>query len=51
MFGKSLGLDMDIGKVCVFAPSGMKTPFWSEEKNTSEYLDPDWVADKIIEYS
>jgi NAD(P)-dependent dehydrogenase (short-subunit alcohol dehydrogenase family) len=51
MFWKSLSLDAGIGKVCVFAPSGMQTPFWSNEKDRNGYLDSDWVADKIIEYS
>ena len=47
MLGNSLGLDREIGKVLVVAPSGMKTPFWGKEKDVSEYLDPKWVADQI----
>ena len=53
MLGDSLSLDAEIGKVLVVAPSGMKTPFWSqsEGKDISEYLDPEWVAEQIIELS
>jgi NAD(P)-dependent dehydrogenase (short-subunit alcohol dehydrogenase family) len=52
MLGASLSLDSEIGKVLVVAPSGMKTPFWSKEAcDTSEYLDPKWVAERIIELS
>lgn len=51
MLGASLSLDSEIGKVLVVAPSGMKTPFWDKECDTSEYLDPKWVAERIIELS
>lgn len=51
MLGSSLALDPEIGKVLVVAPSGMKTPFWSKEKDVSTYLDPKWVAEQIIELS
>ncbi|MCP4403348.1 MAG: SDR family oxidoreductase [bacterium] len=51
MLGASLSLDSKIGKVLVVAPSGMKTPFWDNTKNTSEYLDPKWVAERIVELS
>lgn len=51
MFGNSLALDPDIGKVLVVAPSGMKTPFWNAEKDVSTYLDPIWTAEQIIELS
>ncbi len=49
MLGASLSLDPDIGKVLVAAPSGMRTPFWEPGKDTSEYLDPQWVAGQILE--
>ncbi len=53
MFGNSLGLDSEIGKVLVVAPSGMKTPFWRKDmdKDVSGFLDPQWVAEQIIELS
>lgn len=51
MLGASLSLDKEIGKVVVVAPSGMKTPFWDKNKDTSGYLEPKWVADKIIDLS
>lgn len=51
MLGASLSLDQEIGKVLVVAPSGMNTPFWDKNKDTSDYLDPKWVAEKIIELS
>ena len=49
MLGASLSLDSTIGKVLVAAPSGMKTPFWKKNKDTSEYLDPKWVAEQILD--
>lgn len=52
MLGNSLGLDPDIGKVLVIAPSGMKTPFWrNNKKDTAGMLEPSWVAQQIIELS
>jgi NAD(P)-dependent dehydrogenase (short-subunit alcohol dehydrogenase family) len=51
MLGASLSLDPSIGKVLVIAPSGMQTPFWNHNKDTSEYLDPKWVAEQIVELS
>lgn len=51
MLGASLSLDPEIGKVLIVAPSGMKTPFWDKGCDTSEYLDPKWVAERIIELS
>lgn len=53
MFGNSLGLDPEIGKVLVVAPSGMKTPFWRNDtdKDVSGFLNPKWVAEQIIELS
>ncbi|MDD4333485.1 MAG: hypothetical protein PHT51_05250 [Patescibacteria group bacterium] len=49
MLGTSLSFDPELGNVLVAAPSGMQTPFWGEERNTSEYLDPKWVAERIME--
>lgn len=51
MLGRSLALDADLGKVMVIAPSGMLTPFWNDEKDTSTYLDSSWAATQIIELS
>lgn len=51
MLGASLSLDQGIGKVLVVAPSGIKTPFWNKEKDISEFLDPKWVAEQIVELS
>ena len=51
MLGNSLGLDSNLGKVLVAAPSGMKTPFWSGEKDISNYLEPKWVAEQITHLS
>lgn len=52
MFANSLSLDLEIGKVLVVAPSGMKTPFWDKcNKDTSKMLDPKWVAEQIVSLS
>lgn len=52
MFGASLVLDKEIGKVVVVAPSGIATPFWDgTNKDTSEMLDPHWLADEVIRLS
>lgn len=51
MLGASLSLDQGIGKVLVVAPSGIKTPFWDKNKDISEFLDPKWVAEQIVELS
>lgn len=51
MLGNSLGSDPELGKVCVFAPSGMDTPFWKDGRDVSGYLDSSWVADQMIELS
>ncbi|MFA6197680.1 MAG: SDR family oxidoreductase [Patescibacteria group bacterium] len=51
MLGASLSLDLGIGKVLVVAPSGMKTPFWKNSNDTSEYLEPKWVAEQVVELS
>jgi len=51
MLGASISLDSEIGKVLVVAPSGMQTPFWNKDVDTSKYLSPKWVAEQIIELS
>lgn len=52
MFGSSLVLDQEIGKVLVVAPSGIATPFWKgTNKDTSKMLNSGWVADEIIRLS
>lgn len=52
MFGASLVMDKQIGKVLVVAPSGMKSTFWREGSvDTSEMLETDWVANQIVELS
>jgi NAD(P)-dependent dehydrogenase (short-subunit alcohol dehydrogenase family) len=51
MFGRSLALDRSLGKIMVVAPSGMLTPFWNNEKDTSTYIEPAWAAQQIIEQS
>ncbi len=50
MFANSLALDPRIKKTLVVAPSGMQTKFWQHtDKDTSEMLDPAWVAAEIME--
>lgn len=51
MLGASLSFDQGIGKVLVVAPSGIKTPFWDKNKDTTGFLDPKWVAEQIVELS
>jgi len=52
MLGASLARDNGIGKVLVVAPSGIDTPFWSNtDEDTTNMLDPSWVARKIVELS
>lgn len=51
MLGASLSFDDQVGKVLVVAPSGMKTPFWKGQKDISTYLDPTWVAHRVVELS
>jgi NAD(P)-dependent dehydrogenase (short-subunit alcohol dehydrogenase family) len=46
----SLSFDPKVGKVLVAAPSGMKTRFWEHtDKDTSDMMDPTWVASLIME--
>lgn len=51
LFGAAMAQDERVGKVLVAAPSGMQTAFWREQpgKDTSEYMEPKWVAERIIE--
>jgi NAD(P)-dependent dehydrogenase (short-subunit alcohol dehydrogenase family) len=50
MFSNSLALDPNVGKVMVFAPGGMNTPFWRDtDKDTSSWLDPKMVARELLE--
>lgn len=45
-----LAEDDRIGKVLVAGPAGMDTPFWAKtDHDTSEMLEPDWVAKQVIE--
>ncbi|MEZ6209275.1 MAG: SDR family oxidoreductase [Candidatus Paceibacterota bacterium] len=50
MLAASLSLDDRIDKVMVAGPAGMKTPFWKNnpEVDTSEMLEPHWVAENIF---
>lgn len=49
LFSSALAEDSRVGKVLVAAPSGMRTAFWRDrpDKDTSGYLDPEWVAGQI----
>jgi len=51
IFGAAVAQDERVGKVLVAAPSGMQTAFWREQpgKDTTEYMDPKWVAEQIIQ--
>lgn len=53
MFANSLSLDRRVDKVLVAGPAGMKTDFWREYPNRDMegMLEPDWVAEKILEYN
>ncbi|WP_310620333.1 SDR family NAD(P)-dependent oxidoreductase [Flexibacterium corallicola] len=52
MLGASLVRDKGLGKVLVAAPSGIQTPFWkSTDEDTKTMLDPQWVADQIVDLS
>ncbi len=49
MLANSVSLDPKVKKVMVAGPAGMKTPFWRSTKtDTSEYLDPEWAADQVL---
>jgi short-subunit dehydrogenase len=50
-YANSLSLDPRVGKVLVAGPGGMATNFWKgtdkKKHDTSQMLDPDWVADAV----
>lgn len=49
-FTNALSLDSRVEKARVIAPGGMDTDFWEGSgKNTSDMLDPGWVADQVME--
>lgn len=55
MLANSLSLDVNVGKVLVAAPGGMRTAFWKKTTKrkrdlsmTSDFLDPVWVAEQIL---
>lgn len=49
MFARSVSLDPAIGKTLLAAPAGMRTPFWKDtDRDTSQMLDPAWVAEQIL---
>lgn len=49
MLSNSLSLDERVGKVMVVGPAGMQTRFWeSDERDTSNMLDPAWVAQEAL---
>lgn len=52
-YANSLSLDPRVKKTLVAGPAGMATNFWKDTDkkahDTSQMLDPDWVADRIIE--
>ncbi|MBU6389745.1 SDR family oxidoreductase [Patescibacteria group bacterium] len=48
MLADALAEDPACGKVLQVAPGGMKTPFWDgTDKDTSDMLDPSWVAGEV----
>jgi len=50
MLANSVSLDERIKKTMVAAPAGMKTNFWANTKmDTTEMLDPTWVAGQILD--
>lgn len=53
MLANSLSLDITaVDKVLVAGPSGMQTRFWAADgRDTSNMLDPDWVAEQILEHN
>jgi short-subunit dehydrogenase len=52
-FSNSLSLDPRVKKTLVAGPAGMATNFWEgadkDAHDTSKMLQPDWVADQILE--
>lgn len=52
MFGASLALDPEIGKVLVAAPSGIDTNFWrGTDADVAGMLDAKWTCERIVELS
>jgi NAD(P)-dependent dehydrogenase (short-subunit alcohol dehydrogenase family) len=50
MLANSISLDERVGKVLVLGPAGMRTRFWEKDgRDTSDMLDPEWVATEIME--
>ena len=48
MFAESMAGDLNVGRVMVAGPSGMKTEFWDGlDHDTSQFLDPAHVAEAI----
>lgn len=50
-FANSISEDGRVKRVLVISPSGTKTPFWRGKKHPDydNFLDPEWVTDKIVE--
>lgn len=49
MLTTAISLDERVSKVLLVAPAGMKTNFWAKaQQDQSEYMDPVWVAEKIV---
>ena len=48
-FANAIAEDGHVAKVLVAGPAGMNTPFWRDQpdRDMSEMLDPDWVAEQI----
>ncbi len=50
MISNSLSLDPRVKKTLLVGPAGMKTRFWENSSMDQEkFLDPEWVAKKIID--
>jgi short-subunit dehydrogenase len=50
-FTNSMAEDGRVAKVMVAGPAGMKTAFWKHDpgRDMSDMLDPEWVADQIMQ--
>ncbi len=50
MLAESVALDEKVGKVLVVGPAGMQTRFWDQDgRDTSDMLEPEWVAVRVME--
>ncbi len=50
MLAESVALDEKVGKVLVVGPAGMQTRFWDQDgRDTSDMLEPEWVAARVME--